>query len=71
VEGEAGGADEGMLYTVTDMAEGKVVLDGNHPLAGLALKFECVVAGVRPATETELSNRSADDPTSVIMRVVP
>jgi len=71
VEGEAGGDDEGMLYTVTDMAEDKVVLDGNHPLAGLALKFECVVAGVRPATETELSNRSADDPTSVIMRVVP
>lgn len=71
VEGEAGGDDEGVLYTVTDMAEDKVVLDGNHPLAGLALKFECVVAGVRPATETELSNRSADDPTSVIMRVLP
>ena len=71
VEGEAGGADEGMLYTVTDMAGGKVVLDGNHPLAGLALKFECVVVGVRPATETELSNRSADDPTSVIVRVLP
>ena len=71
VEGEAGGEDEGVLFTVTDMAEDKVVLDGNHPLAGLALKFECVVAGVRPATETELSNRSADDPTSLIMRVVP
>ena len=71
VEGEAGGDDECVLFTVTDMAEDKVVLDGNHPLAGLALKFECVVAGVRPATETEPSNRSADDPTSVIMRVLP
>ena len=71
VEGEAGGDDEGVLFTVTDMAEDKVVLDGNHPLAGLALKFECVVAGVRPATEIEVSNRSADDPTSVIMRVLP
>ena len=71
VEGEAGGDHEGVLFTIADMAEDKVVLDGNHPLAGLALKFECVVAGVRPATETELSNRSADDPTSVIMRVVP
>ena len=71
VEGEAGGDDEGMLYTVTDMAEDKVVLDGNHPLAGLALKFECIVAGVRPATEIEIFNRSADDPTSVIMRVLP
>ena len=71
VEGEAGGEDEGVLYTVTDMAEDKVVLDGNHPLAGLALKFECVVAGVRPATEMEIANRSADDPRSVIMRVLP
>jgi FKBP-type peptidyl-prolyl cis-trans isomerase SlyD len=71
VEGEGDGASEGMLFTVTDMAEDKVVLDGNHPLAGMALKFECTVAGVRPATETELTNGSADDPTSVIMRVVP
>ena len=71
VEGEVGSDNEGLLCTVTDMAEGKVVLDGNHPLAGLALKFECVVSGVRPATETEISNRSADDPTSVIMRVLP
>ena len=70
VEGEAGGGDEGVLYTVTDMAEDKVVLDGNHPLAGLALKFECVVAGVRPATEMEIANRSADDPGSVIVRVL-
>ena len=68
---EADGAGEGMLYTVTDMAEDKVVLDGNHPLAGMALKFECVVAGVRPATETEIANRWADDPTSVIMRALP
>lgn len=71
VEGEAGGDDESVLYTVTDMAEDKVVLDGNHPLAGFALKFECVVAGVRPATEMEIANRSADDPGSVIMRVLP
>ena len=74
VEGEAGSPDsegEGLLCTVTDMAEDKVVLDGNHPLAGIALKFECTVSGVRPATEMEISNRSADDPTSVIMRVLP
>lgn len=71
VEGETGSGNEGMLYTVTDMAQGKVVLDGNHPLAGLALKFECTVVGVRPATEAEIANGSADDPTSVIMRVLP
>ena len=71
VEGEAVDAEGGTLFTVTDMAEDKVVLDGNHPLAGLALKFACTVAGVRPATETEIANRSADDPTSVVMRVLP
>jgi FKBP-type peptidyl-prolyl cis-trans isomerase SlyD len=71
VEGETGSDNEGLLCTVTDMAEDKVVLDGNHPLAGIALKFECTVAGVRPATETEIANGSADDPTSVIMRVLP
>ena len=71
VEGEAGGPDAGMLFTVTDMAEDQVVLDGNHPLAGMALKFACTVVGVRPATESELANRSADDPRSVIMRVLP
>lgn len=71
VEGEPGSDNEGMLYTVTDMAEDKVVLDGNHPLAGLALKFECTVVGVRPAAEAEIANCSADDPTSVIMRVLP
>lgn len=71
VEGEAHGGDAGTLYTVTDIAEGQVVLDGNHPLAGMALKFVGTVVGVRPATETELANRSADDPISVIMRVLP
>jgi len=71
VEGEAGGPDAGLLFTVTDMAEDKIVLDGNHPLAGMALKFLCTVVGVRPATEAEIANRSADDPTSVVMRVLP
>lgn len=71
VEGEVGSGNEGVLYTVTDMAEGQVVLDGNHPFAGLALKMECTVSGVRPATETEIANGSVDDPTSVIMRVLP
>ena len=70
VEGESVDAEQGMLFTVTDMPEGKVVLDGNHPLAGLALKFACTVAGVRPATETEIANRSADDPTSMVVRVL-
>src|SRR5690349_5978581 len=30
---------ESRIYTVTDVAGGKAVLDGNHPLAGMALRF--------------------------------
>ena len=42
------------MYTVTDLAEDKVVLDGNHPLAGMALNVSCKVLSVRAATEEEL-----------------
>jgi FKBP-type peptidyl-prolyl cis-trans isomerase SlyD len=41
------------LYTVTDVAGGSVVLDGNHPLAGMALRFSCVILSVRASTEEE------------------
>jgi FKBP-type peptidyl-prolyl cis-trans isomerase SlyD len=42
------------LYTVTDVAAGKVVLDGNHPLAGLALRFAVEIVNVRPARAEEI-----------------
>ena len=48
--------EDPLIYTVTDLAEDKVVLDGNHPLAGLALKFWLVVSDVREATEEELED---------------
>lgn len=70
-EGEAGGADEGLFFTVTDIAEDKVVLDANHPLAGMAIKISCTVIGVRPATRDEIENRAADDPESMILRILP
>lgn len=48
-----------MLYTVTDVAEDKVVVDGNHPYAGQAVHFQCVVADVRAATADEVAHRHA------------
>jgi FKBP-type peptidyl-prolyl cis-trans isomerase SlyD len=42
------------IYTVTDIEGGKAVLDANHPLAGMALRFSCVILTVRTATEEEL-----------------
>jgi FKBP-type peptidyl-prolyl cis-trans isomerase SlyD len=49
------GEDE-VLYRVTDIADGKVVVDGNHPLAGVALIFDLSVAAVRAATAEELAH---------------
>ena len=47
---------DGMLYTITDIAADKVVVDGNHPLAGILLVFDCSVAEVREATAEEVSH---------------
>jgi FKBP-type peptidyl-prolyl cis-trans isomerase SlyD len=51
------GDDEPLIYTVTDVADSQVVLDGNHPLAGMALRFWVQVEDVRAATDDEIENR--------------
>jgi len=59
-EGVPEGADaeqEPLIFVVTDMAEDKVVLDGNHPLAGIALRFTLNVVAVRAATEDEIEHQ--------------
>ena len=48
--------------TVTRIAGDLVTVDGNHPLAGKKLHFEVEVAGVRAATETELSHGHVHGP---------
>ena len=47
--------EDARFYTVTDVAGGKVVLDGNHPLAGMALRFFLQVVSVRTAKPEEIS----------------
>jgi FKBP-type peptidyl-prolyl cis-trans isomerase SlyD len=51
-----------IVYTVTDIAEGKVVLDGNHAWAGKRVRFECRVVDVRPATEEEVHHGHVHGP---------
>lgn len=46
--------EQPLIFTVTDIADDKVVLDGNHPLAGMALRFTLKVTEVRAATEEEI-----------------
>ncbi|MBM3357772.1 MAG: peptidylprolyl isomerase [Betaproteobacteria bacterium] len=55
-EGENADSGETVVYTVTDIAEDKVVVDGNHPLAGQTLHFACTVTGVRAATAAEVEH---------------
>lgn len=57
-EGTPDGDDDGdaLIFTVTDVADDKVVLDGNHPLAGMALRFSLNVADVRAATDEEIAH---------------
>lgn len=58
----AGAATPGMpadvMYVVTEVYPSHVVLDGNHPLAGMALRLKIKVRDVRDATEEEIEARS-------------
>jgi FKBP-type peptidyl-prolyl cis-trans isomerase SlyD len=46
--------EDDRLYIVTDVGGGSVVLDANHSLAGMALRFSLVILTVRQATEEEV-----------------
>lgn len=46
------------LYFVSDIYPDHVVLDGNHPLAGIALRIRLKVHAVREATEEEVGKGS-------------
>lgn len=48
-------------FTVTDISEGKLTVDGNHPLAGKTLTFVLDVAAVRDATPEEIRDGSPAD----------
>jgi len=51
------GEHEGEPYklTVTDVDEDRILLDGNHPLAGVNLHFDILVENIRTATAEELA----------------
>lgn len=61
-EGAPEGSEQYIIYTVTDIADDRVVVDGNHPLAGKSLVFSCTVTEVRAATGDELAHGHVHGP---------
>jgi FKBP-type peptidyl-prolyl cis-trans isomerase SlyD len=52
-------APKDLLYIATEIYPEHVVLDGNHPLAGIALNIEIKVESVREATVDEIGAGTA------------
>ncbi len=59
------------IYTVTEAYPTHVVLDGNHPLAGIALRLDLTVRDVREATPEEIERRSVGDAGLTVLSTVP
>ena len=68
-EGLPGGEGDDLerIFTVTDVDREGIVLDGNHPLAGIALLVWLQVMTVRAATQEEIeAGHAGDDDVSVV-----
>jgi FKBP-type peptidyl-prolyl cis-trans isomerase SlyD len=50
------------VFTVTKIEGDSVTVDGNHPLAGIALNFEVNIKDVRAATQEELAHGHVHGP---------
>ena len=57
--GAKANAPKGTLYTVTEIYPDHVVIDGNHPLAGIAIRLVLKLEAVREATEAEIGSGTA------------
>ncbi len=65
------GMPDDRVYTVTEVYPEHVVLDGNHPLAGMALRLHIKVRDVREATADEVEARSVGTPEVSVLPVAP
>ena len=52
-------APRDVLYTISEIYPEHVVLDGNHPLAGIALRLQLKVCALREATVDEVGRGTA------------
>lgn len=59
------------IYTVTEIYPEHVVLDGNHPWAGIALRLTLKVVDVREASDEEIEAGSVGHPALSVMADIP
>jgi FKBP-type peptidyl-prolyl cis-trans isomerase SlyD len=59
------------IYTVTEVYDTHVVLDGNHPLAGVGLRLSLTVCDVREASAAEIEQGSVSDSPLALAPTVP
>lgn len=45
-----------ILYRVEEIGNGKVVVNGNHPMAGMKIRFKATVDNIRDATPEEIAH---------------
>ncbi|MBK7616492.1 MAG: peptidylprolyl isomerase [Vitreoscilla sp.] len=60
-----------LVYTVTEVYPAHVVLDANHPLAGVALRISLKVCDVRAATDNEAASGSVGESAVQILGGAP
>jgi FKBP-type peptidyl-prolyl cis-trans isomerase SlyD len=65
------GMPSDVLYIVTEVYPSHVVLDGNHPLAGVALRLHMRVRDVREATDEEIEAGTVGQPAINVLRAPP
>lgn len=56
------GGDHEHTFTVMDVQNDDIFVDGNHPLAGQTLHFSVEIVGIRAATAEELTHGHAHGP---------
>jgi FKBP-type peptidyl-prolyl cis-trans isomerase SlyD len=53
---------ESRMFRVTNIEDGKLTVDGNHPFAGKVITYNIKVAAVRDATPDEIANGAMQTP---------
>ncbi len=62
LELEAEGEDGVRIITVVGITDENVIVDGNHPLAGVDLNFDVTIVAIREATKDELGHGHVHGP---------